>query len=258
MLELKLQEHSAHVDRFVITESNRTYNQIPKPYRLEQHWTRYARWHDKISYLKFDADGLDPGWPTEEAQREHGIQTVVPHADDTIVITDLDEFLTAKDFEFMQKHIADKREILFDMTCYWCFADILHNRTQKAIAACMYKNYINSTTHRRPQKVFQHRHDPYQDTLVKRGGIHLTWMGDRSQFEEKLLGSIEGYKWSRDKSSDEMWENKTNNRLFHWKAKFKKGETRYVPLHENNEFTSSMKDFIIKQGDWLFDSKESS
>ena len=48
MLELKLQEHAPYVDQFVITESNKTYNQIDKPHRLEQQWQRYSKWHNKI------------------------------------------------------------------------------------------------------------------------------------------------------------------------------------------------------------------
>lgn len=258
MLELKLQEHSPHVDHFVITESNVTYNQIDKPYRLEQQWSRYAQWHDRITYLKFDGSGLEPGWPTEHAQREHGIGTVIPDKDDIVLITDLDEFLGEKQFDLIRNNIDKKREMLFNMSCYWCFADVLHNRKQKAIAACRYKNYINSTTHRRPQKMFEHRQNPFEDTLVVEGGLHLTWMGDREQFEQKLLGSIEGHKWSKDRTNDEMWESRANNRLFHWKDKFKKGETRHVPLAENEQLTKSMKQFILQKHNWLLDSTESS
>jgi hypothetical protein len=256
MLELKLQEHAAHVDRFVITEGNRTYNQIPKPYRLREQWQRYAPWHDRITYTQFDATGLEPGWPTERAQREHGITQVVPNQKDIVLITDLDEFMTPWDFEFISQHIDDKREVLFAMTCYWCFADVVLNRKQPAIAACRYANYIDSNTHRRPMKEFEGSRDPYADTLVKDGGIHLTWMGDRTQFEEKLLGSIEGYNWSKDRSSNEMWENKTNNRLFYWKAKFKAGNTKYLALKDNQEMSATMKQYIHNRPEWLLGSKE--
>jgi hypothetical protein len=256
MLELKLQEHAAHVDRFVITESNRTYNQIPKPHRLREQWQRYAPWHDKITYTQFDATGLEPGWPTEQAQREHGISIHTPAPNDIALITDLDEFLTPREFEFMLKHIDDKREILFAMTCYWCFADVVLNRTQPAMAACRYKNYVNTNTHRRPMKVFEGTGDPYSRTLVKQGGIHLTWMGDREQFEQKLQGSIEGYDWSQGRSLDEMWHNKSHNRLFHWKPKFKNGNTRYLALQDNQEMTATMKQFIGNRQEWLLGSKE--
>jgi hypothetical protein len=105
-------------------------------------------------------------------------------------------------------------------------------------------------------KEFEGSRDPYADTLVKDGGIHLTWMGDRTQFEEKLLGSIEGYNWSKDRSSNEMWENKTNNRLFYWKAKFKAGNTKYLALKDNQEMSATMKQYIHNRPEWLLGSKE--
>ena len=258
MLELKLREHAPYVDRFVITESNRTYNQIEKPYRLEQKWARYSDWQHKITYVKFDATGLEPGWTTEHAQREHGVSSVTPAPEDIVLITDLDEFLTAKDFDALDRSVDLKREVLFQMTCYWCFADVVHNRGQMAIAACRYKNYVDSTTHRRPQKRFEHLPDPLQDTCVIPGGIHLTWMGDREQFEQKLQGSIEGYKWSQNRSNDEMWDSRSKNRLFHWKSKFKKGETRYLALQDNTEMSATMKQYIMDKPNWLLGSKESS
>lgn len=252
MLELKLQEHAPHVDRFVITESNKTYNQIDKPYRLPQQWDRYKQWHDKITYVKFDATGLESGWPTEEAQREHGVRTVTPAPEDIVLITDLDEFLMTKDFAAMHEFIDRKREVLFEMTCYWCFADVMHDRGQKAIAACRYKNYINTTTHRRPQKVFQHLDDPLQDTFIIKGGIHLTWMGDEQRFKEKLLGSIEGYDWTHGKNADDMWREKQDNRLFHWKPKFKSKNTKIIDVSTNNSFSESMREYILSHPEWLF------
>lgn len=259
MLELKLQEHSPHVDRFVVTESNRTYNQIEKPYRLRQQWDRYAQWHDKITYLQMDAGGLEPGWHTEEAQREYGIHNCPPESEDIVLISDLDEFLTPAGFRMIHQHIdSGKREILFLMNCYWCYADVLHKRKQRTISATRFKNYVNSTTHRRPQKVFAHLDDPLCDTHLVEDGVHLTWMGDREQFEQKLQGSIEGYEWSRDKDKDQMWASKKNNRLFSWKRKFKADMTGYLPLADNKEMTESMKQYIKNKPNWLLNTRNSS
>lgn len=253
MLELKLQEHAPYLDQFVITESNRTYNQIEKPYRLEQQWDRYAQWHDKIKYVKFDAQGLEAGWPTEEIQREHGIRTHVPSPSDIVLISDLDEFLTPREFHYLEQNIdKGKREILFNMNCYWCFADVLHQRKQKTIAATRYARYVDSTTHRRPQIKFKHLSDPMYDTDVVEGGVHLTWMGDKVQFEQKIQGSIEGYNWTHGKTNDEIWSDKQNNKLFYWKSKFRKGSTRHLPLDHNEEMTASMKQFILKNPNWIY------
>ena len=253
MLELKLQEHAQHVDRFVITESNRTYNQIDKPYRLEQQWDRYRTWHDKIHYLKFDATGLEMGWPTEHAQREHGPRSVALEPTDIMVISDLDEFLRDEDWLWLDKNIGNcKREILFEMECYWCFADVQHARKQQALAVTQRRKYINSTLHRRPMKILADHANPMSDTTVQPGGIHLTWMGDEQRFREKLLGSIEGYNWTQGKSADEMWSQKQRNQLFSWKPKFKTKNTKMVDVRTNNSFSVTMREYMLKHPEWLF------
>ena len=253
MLELKLQEHAPHVDRFVITESNKTYNQIDKPYRLPQQWDRYKQWHDKITYVKFDATGLEMGWPTEHAQREHGPNSIPLEPHDIMVISDLDEFLRDEDWQWLGKNIGNyKREILFHMECYWCFADVQHVRKQHALAVTQRCKYINSTTHRRPMKTFADQPDPMSDTTVQPGGIHLTWMGDEQRFREKLLGSIEGYNFTKGMSADEMWRQKQDNRLFHWKPKFKTKNTKIVDIQKNNSFSATMREYMLKHPEWLF------
>ena len=253
MLELKLQEHAQHVDRFVITESNRTYNQIEKPYRLEQQWDRYQHWHDKIIYLKFNAKGLETGWPTEHEQREHGPNSIPLKPHDIMVISDLDEFLRDEDWQWLCKNIGNyKREILFHMECYWCFADVQHVRKQHALAVTQRCKYINSTTHRRPMKTFADQPDPMSDTTVQPGGIHLTWIGDEQRFREKLLGSIEGYNFTKGKDADEMWRQKQRNQLFNWKPKFRTTNNKIVDVSTNNSFSVSMREYMLKHPEWLF------
>ena len=253
MLELKLQEHAPHVDQFVITESNRTYNQIDKPYRLEQQWQRYSKWHNKIKYLKFDANGLEAGWPTEYAQREHGPQQSNFQPEDIIVISDLDEILRPQDWQWLSDNIHNgSREIIFEMETYWCYADILHKRTQKALSAVLGKNYIDSITHRRPWSVFLNKANPLNNTTVYPGGVHLSWFGGEQQFKEKLQGSIEGHRWTKDTNPDEQWQNKQANRLFSNQPKFKPSKTTQAPLSQNTTMTDSMKEFIKKHPTWLF------
>lgn len=252
MLELKLQEHDAYVDQFVITESNRTYNQIDKPYRMEQQWQRYSKWHHKIKYSKFDANGLEPGWPTEKAQRAWSISQTDLQAEDIMVISDLDEFLTPRDWGNLMANIdRGNTGVLFEMKCYWCHANIRHRSRQRALAAVRKKNYVNPERHRRPQQVFGNKFDASAHTFLLQGGVHLTWMGDKETFEQKLMGSIEGHSWSRGRNPAEMWNEKIKNRLFWHNAKFKKSKLEIVALKDNAAFTDSMKAFITKQKDWL-------
>jgi len=76
-------------------------------------------------------------------------------------------------------------------------------------------------------------------------------MGDRETFEQKLMGSIEGYSWRQGRTPEEMWHEKNTNSLFSHTAKFKRSKLEMVALEDNIMFTDSMKAFITKQKDWL-------
>lgn len=254
MLELKLQEHAPFVDRFVITESNRTYNQIPKPYRLSEQWQRYQQWHDKITYVQFNADGLEPGWPTEIAQREHAHRDMIFDPCDVLISSDLDEFLTPRDWHNLGSWLYwAPREVLFDTTTFFCFADMLYYRTQPCIAAVLHRNFESLNTHRRPMKVYENNEEQRKKSTVVPGGLHLSWFGNEEMFREKLEGSIEAYRWlnQRKVPAGRAWKDKQNNQLFHFKPKFGKDKVQHLPLRDNNIFSPSMKEYILQHSDWI-------
>ena len=137
------------------------------------------------------------------------------------------------------------------MITYYCYADVLLNRTQRALAAVLGKNYINSLTHRRPHEVFAKNTNPLEHTTVQPGGFHMSWFGGEQQFKEKLQGSIEGHAWTKDTKPDEQWQDKQASRLFSNQPKFKPSKTTQVPLSQNTTMTDSMKEFIKKHPEWL-------
>jgi beta-1,4-mannosyl-glycoprotein beta-1,4-N-acetylglucosaminyltransferase len=102
MLDLKLQEHGPYVDKFIITESNRNFNQIEKPYIFMEQYDRYQKYHDKIIYQKFDASHLVKGWPTQNAQRSYLSSEITFKPDDIILSSDLDEFLLPKAWDWFK------------------------------------------------------------------------------------------------------------------------------------------------------------
>lgn len=106
ILESRLEYLADIVDRFIIVESDIMFSGEPKPYNFESNQSRYTRFLDKITYLKFspDTNGLDfsvrpdqldfstAHWRIENAQREH-IKTALTdlHGDDLVLISDVDE-----------------------------------------------------------------------------------------------------------------------------------------------------------------------
>lgn len=256
MLELKLRTHAPHVDRFVIIEGNVRSNQSEKPYVLGDHMHRYWQWYDRIIYLKHDGKGLEPGWPTINAQRNWADGQVSWNADDVILVSDLDEFLTADEFDAMAKHFQDNdNDLKFEMTCYWCYADVQSNRKQRALTAVLGRNFRSSSWHR--------HQDPEQsgkplspDVCIRSGGLHLSWFGNEQQFREKMLGSIEGLKYIRDENLiDNHWNKKLKGKLFADRAKFRPSNLSTIPIETNPDFPPAMKEFIMKRPQWLLGSK---
>jgi len=252
MLELKLQEHSPYVDHFVITEANQTFNGIPREYSLRSQWDRYQPWHHKITLLEIDVSHLKPGWDIEEAQMNHGPKQTTILPEDILILSDLDEFLRPQDWQWIKHRIrSSKREILFKMQLYWCFANVQHRKKQRCIAAVLGSRFTNAVTHRRAfNKVIA---GPLPDTTLTEGGLHFTWFGDSTTFQGKMQGSIEGYRWCAGQDPDQAWRDKQQNRLFHWKRKFKNSKLSIVPVETNPDFTETMRKFVQQRPEWIYD-----
>lgn len=93
ILELRLAELDAHVDRFVITESTRTFAYETKPLYFAENKERFARYLPKIVHVVVDdlpAEG--DAWDREAFQRNataRGLTGAAP--DDIVMLSDVDE-----------------------------------------------------------------------------------------------------------------------------------------------------------------------
>lgn len=93
LLEVRLNELSGVVDRFVIVEAGETFNGKPKPFVLEENFQRFAAFADRITHLKIAS--FPPGndrWFREHLQRDKLIEGLADAGpDDLVMISDLDE-----------------------------------------------------------------------------------------------------------------------------------------------------------------------
>lgn len=106
LLEIRLKALDPYVDKFIISEANKTHTNLPKEYNFHLNKERFSQWADKIVYLpvKLDDTGLDfskkdttytptsPAWIFENQQRNalsYGLKDIKD--DDVILVGDLDE-----------------------------------------------------------------------------------------------------------------------------------------------------------------------
>lgn len=99
LLEIRLNELNEVVDRFIITEGNKTFSNQEKGFTLENHKDKLQKFWDKIIYLKAplsDVSGNNP-WRKEAFQRNYfttldlGID-----GEDIVIVSDLDEIPSKK------------------------------------------------------------------------------------------------------------------------------------------------------------------
>jgi len=180
MLELKLQEHYQHVDRFIICESNRSSTHVPKEYRLRKELDgRYAQWRDKITLVEFDAAGLESGWSTFNAQRNYQTNNQTFNPNDILLFSDLDEFLLPADWQWIKQLTPAKIKnvIRFEAELYWCYADMKHTVKQYCTAlvtGAILKPPAELRKHK-PKQISQDMPADWIRRAVKHYGEQYTW-----------------------------------------------------------------------------------
>jgi hypothetical protein len=244
MLELKLQEHYPYVDKFIITESNKNFNQDNREYILETQWERYKKYHDKIIYQKYDGNNILPGWKTERAQRSYLKKDIKFNKDDIIISSDCDEFLWPSDWEWIKtENFKDYKHVIRYLgVSYWGYADIKILNSGSCGALTLIPGHLYT-------RLDENRWDSPKTT--KNSGVHLTWFGDKKSFEEKFKGIIETMDWTKKGKTnlESSWQDKLALNLFKHKVPNKKNKR--INLNDNKDFTETMKQFISKKKEWL-------
>lgn len=116
VLELRLAELDAVVDRFVVVECERSFSGLRKPLLLERNWRRFERFRPKIEHVLIDPDPIAAAFP-ERVRRAMSIAGETPsrssmwrrlreipfERDAVLISADVDE-IPSRDFVHLLKH----------------------------------------------------------------------------------------------------------------------------------------------------------
>jgi hypothetical protein len=102
LLELRLRELYAHVDHFVIVESNQTFTNRPKPWNFDI--AQYPEYADKIIYVQVeDMPNSANAWDNEHHQRDAILRGLDDAKDnDVIIVSDVDEVLRPAAVDYLR------------------------------------------------------------------------------------------------------------------------------------------------------------
>ncbi|MBN9024435.1 hypothetical protein [Kaistia sp. MMO-174] len=127
LLEIRLHEMAPFVDRFVIAEATTTFSGQPKPLHFELNRARFKAFEDKIVYIVVDTSGgQEDGWARRRKQCDgllDGVRDAAP--DDIVLLSDLDEILSAETLRRLRAEPPRAREVLcFELRMFNYFLNL--------------------------------------------------------------------------------------------------------------------------------------
>lgn len=192
MLELRLKVLDNYVDKFVISEADKTFTNLPKPFTYHENKERFKQWEDKIIYVPVHLEnrGLDfkrldskynpssAPWQFEYKQRNalvYGLNNVTE--DDIILIGDIDEIPNLN--LLPTSHLPH----IFVQNFYYYY---INNKSigprdkQWLGTICCRGDKINTYP---PQRLRDERNT---FTPIHNGGWHLSYMGGKEAIKTKI------------------------------------------------------------------------
>jgi len=218
LLELRLNELSGVVDKFVLVEATKTHFGLPKPLNFAENRQRFSAFLDRIIHVVVDddmptGDGARDHWKRERFQRNaigRGLKNCLPQ--DIVMVSDIDEIPNVQTVaQFCRTlHYQDNllsniihtafnsrlTRFLFHRKCLRHFlrknnpfvwkleqhpCSFFLNRTGRDTAWW----YGTKIMHYRDFSVADEmRYSGYK--IIKNGGWHFTYMGDANRIKSKV------------------------------------------------------------------------
>ncbi len=245
ILQIRLEELYDQVDKFVIVESAMSHRGLKKPYNLEQNWSRFSKYHDKMVYLKMDTLHGDCAGSREDHQKNFAKKWLMENGkeDDLVLFSDADEIPPASSVPLAKELIETYPVIAFQQRMYRHFLNREAPETKDWIGSigirlgylkyapaslnglrcriCFEKLHtVNALKKAKGKKA---KKSPYKLSSEKirvpliKGGWHFSYMGGYQNFREKVTNWIH-------------WENPSPETKEAWR-----GEVLGHPLVEIDE-----------------------
>jgi hypothetical protein len=181
ILELRLSETYDYIDEFVIVECDYTFTGKYKGYGLETHKDRYAKWWDKVTYIKVsDPPNTGNPWDNERWQRGNfSLGWKDLGKDDVIIVSDVDEIVRPR-------CLVEIRNTDYDVYVFRMAAFTLRYNylclDYPWVKAKAFRGYQAHGEDMRNMKNFNDK----KVLNMEHSGWHFTWLGNESEITNKI------------------------------------------------------------------------
>jgi beta-1,4-mannosyl-glycoprotein beta-1,4-N-acetylglucosaminyltransferase len=212
LLEIRLNELNNVVDKFVLVEASRTFQNNPKPFFFEDNKERFAKFLDKIIHIKitkypFFIPIINPfsPWKLEFFQRDSILKGLVNcNLDDVVLISDVDEIpnsIVLK--QSLDKGISKIYGLKMDMFMYFLNNKLIYeegsNMTKEeakdgiwhCTALLPYK-LLKKRPHKLRKIIMRTKRRGEVYEIIANAGWHFTYVGG----VEKIIQKLEAFSHS--------------------------------------------------------------
>src|SRR6516164_3143493 len=188
LLQIRLEELSGVVDRFVLAEARCSFRGKPKPLYFQENTARFEPFLHKIEHLVVEFPETDDGWVREDYQR-NALKRALENlpADASVFISDVDEIFRSS---AMLEAAARSKFTFIELDLYLYFMNVRRVAPKWLKAYCAPAGEISamdnlSLPRWQEHGYLQHCNLP-PDSIVKDGGWHFSWLGGLPGVIKKL------------------------------------------------------------------------
>jgi beta-1,4-mannosyl-glycoprotein beta-1,4-N-acetylglucosaminyltransferase len=239
LLEIRLQELSPVVDKFVLVEATKTQSLIDKPFYFKENKKRYSEFLHKIIHVTVNesVNNSNNLWNMENFQRNcisRGLEKLSLNDDDWILISDLDEIPNAQLLhDTCVSNQADVFSVGMRFSAY--FVNLIG----------INKGWIGTVATK--NKIFKSNNPQFfrsiKDSLpfIENGGWHFSWLGGYEKIYEKAHSCIEPFNKGDIPSKEEFqryFENflSKEDKFFIHLENLSQKETQFQKINIDNSF----------------------
>jgi hypothetical protein len=251
ILELRLSIMYDHVDRFVIVEGNHTHSGVFKGFQLEEQMDRYAKWADKIQYIKADGGTFAEAWDNEHWQRDQMAQGWTDlGAQDVILVTDCDEIIRPEAIDYIRA--TNYGCYMLMMPAFYFKLNYLDTKPDWHYKAWgrAYRGYQTKPSHMRFQEWV-----PGRPTIkLHHAGWHWGWLGD----DEFVRTKIKSFAHQEINRPDVLENVNIEQHIAEGRDHFRPENKTWVPVKMDNYFPQHILDNQEKYSKYIIPNGEQS
>ena len=184
LLDLRLNILNPYVDKFIITEGDKTFSGIPKESVYLQNKDKFSKWEDKIIHNLITIPELPDTWAREIYSRNSPMLLEIFDDEDLILTSDLDEIPNPEVIEARDEWISDSTHFSFQQKRYVYYINNYETDMWFGTRAATYK-YLKNTT---IDDIRENTENENQLTgsIITNGGWHFTFCGGEEMVRSKI------------------------------------------------------------------------